>query len=265
MKKNLWGKVIGSFLGFALAGPAGGIFGFIVGHVHDSRRESEFDQTWASMGAYEEFTGSVEQAVFTMGVIVLGAKMAKADGRVTREEVAAFKRVFKVNPEQEDFVARLFNRARRNADGFEPYAAQLAHVFKTNAVVLEQILSGLFLVAAADSVGLSQAEINFLKRVSAIFGFSDDQFYRIATRVGVRLPEDLKPKEAHEENYEILGVTPKATADEIKSAYRALIREHHPDKLVAQGMPPEFIAMATEKMKRINVAYDAVCKQREIH
>jgi DnaJ like chaperone protein len=195
-----------------------------------------------------------------MGVVVLGAKMAKADGRVNREEIEAFKRVFHIAAAQEAAVGALFDRARLSAEGFEPYAFQLARVFHANPTVLEEILSGLFMIAAADSAGLSSAEIVFLKRVAFIFGFGSEDFARIAAMSGVRMPERERPVRPTIEAFAILGIAETAEPDTIKAAYRALIREHHPDKLMAQGMPPEFVATATEKMKRINAAYDAVCK-----
>jgi DnaJ like chaperone protein len=263
---GIWGKVIGAFLGFALGGgPIGAIFGIIIGHIYDSRREHITVNPWAHMSApYDDFAGSTQQAAFTVGVIVLGAKMAKADGRVTREEIEAFKRVFQVSPTHEEAVGKLFNQARRHSGGFEPYAFRLAQVFRHNPAVLEQVLGGLFIIAASDSSGLSPAELKFLRNVSVIFGFGTDTFARIAARSGVELPESQRPKTPLEDAYAILGVKAAVTDDEVKTAYRALIREHHPDGLVAQGMPPEFIAVATEKMKRINVAYDTVCKTRGI-
>jgi DnaJ like chaperone protein len=199
-----------------------------------------------------------------MGVIVLSAKMARSDGRVTREEINAFKRAFNIKPYQEDTIGRLFNRARLSADGFEPYAIRMANVFHNKPSVLEAVLSGLFVIGAADSTGLSPAEIVFLKKVSFLFGFSDEDFARIAARSGVRLPESEMPCPETQGAFVLLGVAETATAAEIKTAYHALIREHHPDKLMAQGMPPEFIAAATEKMKRINVAYDMVCKMKGV-
>ncbi len=261
--KPIAGKVMGSILGLAAAGPLGGALGFIIGHVHDLHRESGNDNAWSSLsGYYNDFAGNVQQATFTMGVIVLGAKMAKADGRVTRAEIAAFKRVFQVKPAQEAMIGRLFDQARQSAQGFEPYAFQLAQTFPRS--VLEEILGGLFIIAAADSAGLSPAEMQFLRRVGGIFNFDANDFSRAAARAGIHLPGTEKPRNETQESYAILGLREEASVEEIKIAYRALIREHHPDKLVAQGMPPEFIATANEKMKRINVAYDAVCKMRGI-
>ncbi len=259
--KRIWGKVVGGVLGLAAGGPLGAAVGFIVGHVHDIHAET--GGPWSNLSShYSDFAGNVQQATFTMGVIVLGAKMAKADGRVTRAEIEAFKRVFQVAPAQEAHVGRLFDKARESAQGFEPYAFQLAQVFPRS--VLEEILGGLFIIAAADSAGLSPAELRFLKRVAGIFNLNAHDFARVAIRSGVRLPQEEKPRDPAHESYTILGVRAETSNEDIKLAYRALIREHHPDKLVAQGMPPEFIATANEKMKRINVAYDTICKIKGI-
>jgi DnaJ like chaperone protein len=262
------GKVMGGLLGLLAGGPVGAAFGLVVGHMYDKRQESG-GNPWANLvDSYADFSGTVQQANFTIGVIVLGAKMAKADGRVTRAEIEAFKRVFNVSPAQENSVGRLFNRARTSATGFEPYAFQLAHTFRNNPVVLEQVLGGLFIIAASDSAGLSPAEIRFLKNVAGIFGFGEADFARIAARAGVPLPGGAgttpPPRDEARESYEILGVRAEASAEEIKVAYRALIREHHPDRLIAQGLPPEFVATASEKMKRINVAYDVICRIKGI-
>jgi len=263
--RKIWGKIVGSSLGFAAGGPLGAIVGFLIGHVHDlhGHMAEEGQNAWTSFAsAYQGFAGNVQQSAFTMGVIVLGAKMAKADGRVTRAEIAAFKRAFQVRPEQEAQIGRLFDQARQSAYGFEPYAFQLAQMFPHT--VLEEILGGLFIIAAADNAQLSPAEIAFLKRVAGIFNFDSAGFVRVAARAGVRMPSEAPARDESHEAYEILGIKATMTVEEIKSAYRTLIREHHPDKLVAQGMPPEFIATANEKMKRINVAYDVVCKARGI-
>ena len=258
MSDKIWGKVAGSVLGFAIGGPAGSFFGFIVGHAYDMRRDPPPGQSpWEKTMAETE-----RQSVFTMSVIALGAKLAKADGRVTRAEVEAFKRVFNVSPQQENSISHIYNNARRTVSGYEQYAQRLANAYRDNRVVLEDVLGSLFIIAAADSTNLAPSEIVFLKNVSAIFGFNGEDFYRIASRAGVRLPDSERPREREDENYTILGVRATVTDEELKIAYRTLIREHHPDKLQAQGLPPEFIATATEKLKRINVAYDVICKQR---
>ena len=258
--QNSWGKVIGGLLGLGFGGPLGAAVGVVVGHVYDTRPEGGAGLWWSS----GDLAASVEQSVFMMGVIVLGAKMAKADGRVTRAEIEAFKQVFQITPAQEAVVGRLFDRARQSADGFEPHAIRLAQAFRNNPTVLEEILGGLFIIAAADHAGLSTVEMTFLKRVAFIFGFGGEDFVLIAARAGIRFSSPEKQRNPLAESFSILGIPEVSNVDEIKVAYRALIREHHPDRLMAQGMPPECVATATEKMKRINAAYDAVCKAKGI-
>lgn len=263
-RQKPWGKIIGAILGLLIGGPWGAVIGLILGHLHDQQQEvnaEEWERMWGKNGKVDART---EQSVFTMGVIVLSAKMAKSDGRVTRAEIEAFKRVFRIAPEHENAVGEIFNRERTSAEGFEPYAFQLAHVYRRNSAVLEQILSGLFIIGAADRGGLSPAEVLFLKRVAFIFGFDAEDFVRIAARSGVKLPGEKPSRSPSVEAFSILGIAETATAEEAKLAYRALIRKHHPDRLIAAGMPPEFVATATEKMKRINVAYDTVCKLKGI-
>ncbi|NTU76838.1 MAG: DnaJ domain-containing protein [Alphaproteobacteria bacterium] len=203
----------------------------------------------------------LQKSTFSIGVIVLGAKMAKADGRVSRAEIAAFRRVFNIPDSKVAEVGELFDQARQTVSGYEPYAARLAQVFRHNPAVLEEVLTGLFLVGLADNAGLSPAKSNFLRRIAVIFGFNETDFVRIAARSGVRLPDQPTPTKKNED-YIVFGLSEKASDVEVKRTYRALIRKHHPDKLTAQGLPPELIAQATEKMKRLNAAYDRICKAR---
>ncbi len=240
----------------------GAFLGLILGQMYDERKDTAQRSTlWGRSGA---FSANVEQDTFTMGVIILGAKMAKCDGRVTPEEIEAFKRVFRVAPAQVEAVGALFDKARRSATGFEPYAISLARLFRSRPAVLEQILGGLFIIAAADRTGLTPAEMAFLQKVSTLFGFGPHDFNRIAARAGVHVRGKESACAPLKEAYVLLGVSENATNDQIKKAYRTLIREHHPDKLMAKGMPPAFVATATEKMKRFNAAYDAVCKAKGI-
>ncbi|MDD4617462.1 MAG: TerB family tellurite resistance protein [Alphaproteobacteria bacterium] len=260
------GRIIGSILGFCLNGPAGCVLGYFLGRSYDLQRKHA--DVWVTpQGGINSFAAYTEQSAFAIGVIVLSAKMARADGKVSRAEIQAFRRVFDIRHSRENVVGEIFNEARLSPDGFEPYAQRLAQIFGDRPSVLEGILGSLFVIAAADSP-LSEKEIVFLKAVSSIFGFNKAAFVRIAACSGVDLPGtrvDPPPApKVPDPNYIVLGISETATTAEIKSAYRSLIREHHPDRLVASGVPAEYIAAATEKMKRINAAYDAVCKQRGI-
>ena len=247
---SVWGKVIGGVAGFALGGPLGALIGAYAGHKMDRAREGESGYTDSS-GANQQ----TRQVAFTMAVIVLSAKMAKADGVVTREEVDAFKRVFHIPPEEMSCVGKLFDEAREDSQGFQPYAEQIAQMFAREPAVLEELLHGLFHIARADGV-VHPAELDFLARVSVIFGFSERDFERLRASYSTHQKADP---------YEILGVRNNASDSEVKTAYRKLIVENHPDKLMAQGLPQEFIDLANEKMVAINSAYDMIKKQRGLN
>ena len=250
---SIWGKIIGGVAGFALGGPLGALLGAIAGHAADMRIEQ------AEPAAPEEQAlddrSAQRQIAFTIAVIALGAKMAKSDGVVNRAEVAAFKEVFQVPPGELKNVARIFDQAKRDPAGFEPYAKQIARLFRKDHPVLEELLDGLFHIAKADG-RVHDAEIAYLRSVAEIFGFDEANFIRIRE-------SHLGPDKA--DPYTILGTNRMASNEEIKQAWRKLVRDTHPDKLMAQGLPHEFVELANEKLATINAAYDKVAKERGIH
>jgi DnaJ like chaperone protein len=193
------------------------------------------------------------RVTFTIAVIALGAKMAKADGEVTRDEVAAFNEVFSVPPGEEAHMRAIFDLARRSTHGFESYARQVGRLFADNRAVLEDLLGGLFHIALADGA-LCAAEDAYLHEVARIFGLDDTEYRRIrATHAG---PLHEEPEDPHA----VLGVALDASADEIRVAYHRLVRETHPDALISQGLPPELLERATARIARINAAHDRLVK-----
>lgn len=253
---SIWGKVIGGVAGFAVGGPLGALIGAVAGHAVDKIREEvhDFEQVTHRGGESGEGLGAAtKQVAFSVAVIVLSAKMAKADGVVTRAEIDAFKRTFRIPPNEMANVARIFDQAKRDASGFEPYALQIGMLFRNEPQVLEELLAGLFHIARADGE-VTPAELAFLRRVAEIFRLDRRSFERVRG-VFAGASESADP-------YQILGVARSASNSEIKAAYRKLIHENHPDKLIAQGMPQEFIDVANEKMAAINAAYDTIEKQR---
>jgi DnaJ like chaperone protein len=193
-----------------------------------------------------------KQVAFTMGVIALGAKMAKADGVVTRDEIAAFKEVFRIPLGEEQNVARLFNLAKQDIAGYDSYARQLHRLFHDDRQILCDVMDGLFHIAVADEY-LHPNEEHFLSNVAHVFGFSDQEYLAIKGRhyrCGLYDP------------YNILGASPKATDAELKSQYRKLVAENHPDMLIARGVPPEAIGIATKKLAAINAAYEEILEAR---
>ena len=242
---NIWGTVVGGVAGFAIGGPLGAVIGTLAGHVLDRARG-------ARLGAQDT---EAKQIAFTAAVVVLGAKMAKADGVVTPAEIQTFKQIFHIPREHMEGVGRLFNEAKREASGYEPYAHQIATMFSRSPAVKEELLHALFEIAKADGV-IHPKELEFMDRVGHIFGFGEETLARI--RAGARGPGESDP-------YATLGVSQQATSAEVKSAWRKLTRENHPDTLIAQGMPQEFIDLATEKMATINAAYDRIARERGIN
>ncbi|WP_341364709.1 TerB family tellurite resistance protein [Thalassospira sp. SN3W] len=255
---SIWGKIIGGTAGFALGGPLGAILGAAAGHVVDRIKHNI---RTARIGGYSgstqgSFPGGQDarQVAFATAVVVLSAKMAKVDGVVSRDEINAFKRVFHIPPGEEKNVGRLFDMARKSSDGFEPYARQIALLFRGERALLEGILEALYQIAMADGA-LHPAEKDFLHKVATIFGFADIDFDRV--HHAYTSPGGPDP-------YEQLGLGRDASDDDLKAAHRKLSRENHPDTLIAKGMPPEFIEQANHKMARINAAWDQIRKERNI-
>lgn len=252
---GIWGKVIGGVAGMAMGGPLGALMGATAGHAVD-RMRAEAASSRIGRGGFGStaFGTAAEHArgvAFTVAVVALSAKMAKADGAVRREEIDAFKTLFRIPPEEMAGIGRLFDQARVSSDGFEDYASEIADLFADSPEVLEELLDALFFIALSDGE-LNESERLFLSSVAAIFGLSDRDFNRVHASHDTR----------ESDSYTVLGVTRASSNDEIKAAYRRLIRENHPDTLIAKGMPQEFIEVATRKMAAINAAYDHVASER---
>ena len=191
-----------------------------------------------------------KSVAFTIGMIALGAKMAKADGVVTDDEVQAFSQVFHVPEKDRPAVERVFNLAKQDVAGFESYALQVAKLFKFKSSVLESVLDGLFHIAKADGV-VHENELLYLESVAEIFGFAKVDFSRIRSR-HVSLKDDP---------YEVLGLEPGIGFAQIKSRYKSLVKELHPDRQIAAGVPAEMVKLATDRLSRINDAYGILEKE----
>jgi DnaJ like chaperone protein len=193
------------------------------------------------------------RVAFSIALIALSAKMAKADGIVSPNEVRAFHEIFSVPREEMRNVTRLYNIAKQDVAGFEAYARQMAGLCGSghaNCPMLEDILDGLFHIAKADGV-LHEREHAFLERVAEIFSISETRFEQIRSRHVVLSDGGVDP-------YLTLGVTADTPFSEIKRRYRQLVAESHPDRLIARGVPPEFLAIANTRMAALNVAFEQI-------
>ncbi|MCB1382329.1 MAG: DnaJ family molecular chaperone [Notoacmeibacter sp.] len=191
---------------------------------------------------------------FSVAMIALSAKMAKADGVVTQDEIRAFHEIFHVPDGERRNVARLYDIARQDVAGYEAYAQRMTNLCgsgEPGCPVMEDILDGLFHIAKADGV-LHDREVHFLQNVSSIFGFDEHGFRRIMARHA-----DLGDADP----YVVLGLERGATFEAVRKRYRELVKENHPDKLVAHGMPEEFMVIAHDRIAAINTAFAAIQKE----
>ena len=194
-----------------------------------------------------------KDAAFTLALIALSAKMAVSDGVVTASELRAFHRTVDIPPGIEEQVDRVFRLAQQDVAGYEAYARKVRRFFATSPDTLEHVLDGLFYIASADGF-VHEDELAYLKSVSDIFGFDDARFEQIAAQ-HVVLDTGADP-------YVVLGLMPGADPAEVKRVYRSLVAEHHPDRLIAKGVPEELIGIATARMAAINHAYAKIIKPR---
>jgi DnaJ like chaperone protein len=190
-------------------------------------------------------------AAFTLSLIALSAKMAVSDGVVTASELRAFQKTVEIPSGIEEQVDRLFRMAQRDVAGYESYARKIGRFFHEQPETLEHVLDGLFYIASADGM-IHEAELDYLKVVSDIFGFDDARFEQLASQ-HVYFDNSTDP-------YLVLGLAPDADRDEVRRVYRLLVAEHHPDRLIAKGVPEELLDMATARMAAINNAYGRIMK-----
>lgn len=205
------------------------------------------DRLAAIVGARRPATPPEKSVAFTIAVIALGAKLAKADGAVARSEVAAFRRVFIIPRAEEKNAARVFDLARQDVAGFDAWARRIAAMFPPGDPVLADVVEGLFIIAVADT-DLHEAETIFIDEVARIFGLPPAQVAAIRARHDRRQGCP---------SCEVLGVTADTPLPEARKRWRDLIRENHPDRAIARGLPPEAIRLAEARTRALNEAWDA--------
>jgi DnaJ like chaperone protein len=190
---------------------------------------------------------------FTIAVIALGAKMAKADGQVTRDEVSAFRRVFTIPKADEAAAARVFDLARQDVAGFDAYARKIGAMFgPKDRDVLIDLMGGLFHIAMADGA-FHPSEDAFLRAVADIFGLGERCYRALrAQHVADTAPDPM----------DVLGLAPDATLAEARAAWRQAVKRNHPDKAIARGLPPEAIKLAEERLRAVNAAWEELSSQR---
>jgi DnaJ like chaperone protein len=238
---SIWGSLIGGFVGFSFAGPIGALIGSMIGGRISSARRSGFQRGFA-----------LPQQVFAIALIILTAKLAKADGQVSKEELIAVKNKLKIPEHEIDQVGKIFNKAKEDSLGYEPYAQQIAQIYRNNPAVLDEVINILFYIAESDGK-VSKSEIALIRNIAKIFGINQGQFESI--RESRKGSDKLNP-------YIVLGCNSKDDFATIRKKYLKLSKEHHPDVLVNKGVPSEVIEESKKKMRAINSAYDQIEKMK---
>ena len=236
---SIWGSLLGGVIGFSLGGPFGALLGsFLGGKISNISSSNTFGNQQNS------------QQIFALSLIILSAKLSKADGRVSKEELIAVKDKLQIPDSEIDQVAKIFNRAKDESTGYEPYAKQISEIFKGNQNVLEEVINILFYIAEADG-HVSNEEESMIANIAFIFGLSQNQYESIKeTR---KSSDKLNP-------YIVLESQPTDDLKSIRKKYIKLSKEHHPDLLISKGVPIEVINESKNKMRAINAAWDQIQK-----
>tara|TARA_Y100001970_G_scaffold235163_1_gene293974 strand:- start:1378 stop:2103 length:726 start_codon:yes stop_codon:yes gene_type:complete len=235
----IWGSLIGGMIGFSLGGPFGMLLGSLIGGKI-SRAKAR-----AGFGSFAQ-----PQQIFALALIVLSAKLSKADGQVSKEELVAVKDKLKIPENELDQVGKIFNKAKEESTGYEPYAKQIAQIYNGNINVLEEVINILFYIAEADG-NISKSELIMIENIAKIFGLNKTQFNSI--KESRKSSDKLNP-------YIVLESKPDDALGVIRKRYLKLSKEHHPDLLMSKGVPQEVIDESKAKMRAINSAWDQVQK-----
>ena len=238
---SIWGSLIGGMVGFSLGGPFGMLLGSLIGGKISRARSGSA----RNFGAFAQ-----PQQIFALSLIVLSAKLSKADGQVSKEELIAVRDKLKIPDNEIEQVGKIFNKAKEESTGYEPYAQQVSQIYKSNPNVLEEVINILFYIAEADG-NISQSEMNMIQHIAEIFGLNNTQFNSI--KESRKSSDKLNP-------YIVLGCNPDDNLQNIRKKYLKLSKEHHPDLLISKGVPQEVIEESKKKMRSINSAWDQIQK-----
>ena len=235
----IWGSLIGGMIGLSLGGPFGMLLGSLIGgKISRAKSRSGF-------GSFAQ-----PQQIFALSLIILSAKLSKADGQVSKEELVDVKDKLRIPENEIDQVGKIFNKAKEESKGYEPYAKQISQIYKGNINVLEEVINILFYIAEADG-NVSETELKMIEHIAQIFGLNEIQINSI--KESRKSSDKLNP-------YIVLESKPDDDLQIIRKKYLKLSKEHHPDLLINKGVPQEVIEESKRKMRVINVAWNQVQK-----
>ena len=236
---SIWGSLIGGMIGLSLGGPIGMLLGSILGGKISRAR---------ARGGFRDIGQS--QRIFALSLIILSAKLSKADGQVSREELIAVKDKLKIPENELDEVGKVFNKAKQESAGYEPYAQQIAQFYKGNLNVLEEVINVLFYIAESDG-HVSDEEEKMIENIAYIFGLTQAQYLSI---------KESRKSSDKQNPYMVLESSPNDDLQTIRKRYLKLSKEHHPDLLLSKGVPNEVIEESKKTMRSINSAWDQIQK-----
>ncbi len=245
------GKVIGGTIGFAIGGPLGAIAGAVFGHGFDKNEAKYLYEDPSRLSQSEE-----SQFTFFVASFSMLAKLTKVDGRISREEIASIERFMiqdlGLNAASRKIAIDIFRAATNSHETFEDYAVQFYSVFRYEPQIIELMIDILLRVAVADA-GLNANEERLILSAVRIFHFSEQAYHRVKSRY---------VKSESNQLYDILKSDKNDPDHVIKSNYRKLVSEYHPDKIASKGLPEEFNQLAEKKFREIQQAYESVKKER---
>ena len=239
---SIWGTLIGGMLGFTIGGPIGALLGSFLGSKFSGGKVKSIN-----------FSNENSQQIFALALIILSAKISKADGVVTKDELLAIKEKLNIPDSEIDNVSKVFNVAKQDVLGFEPYAQQISQIYSKNKTALVEVLNILLYIAEADGE-VSKPEIKMIREIGFIFNLSDIEINSLFE--SRKSSEKLNP-------YIVLGVKPSDDIKEIRKKYINLSKTYHPDLLINKGVPEEVIEKSKEKMRIINNAWDQIQKLKK--
>lgn len=249
------GKMIGAAIGFFWLGPLGALIGCFIGHQFDKSEKTFFWNTKSY--DWDEWQASRNEAnvAFFVSVFSMLAKMAKADGRVSEAEIRSVESFMEqqlhLDEKGREFAINIFRSAVNSPEPFENFARQFYYRFQYDPELLEMMVDMLLRVGYADGE-MTRAEEEIAYSAALIFGISSSSFEFMKSRYG----------RVTKKTYSVLGLDENASDPDIKSRYRKLVHEYHPDKLAAKGVPDEFAKYARERFGEIQSAYEEIRKER---
>ncbi|MGH8584357.1 MAG: co-chaperone DjlA [Gammaproteobacteria bacterium] len=261
-----WGKILGGAFGYLLGGPLGAALGAAMGHNFDRGMAGNFEPVREGPAGHHE---GVQGAFFTATFAVMG-HLGKIDGRVTHSEIDVARRVMArmdLNPMQVEAAKRLFDQGKSPDFPLQAVLAQLRSAIGQRRNLLFMFIEIQLTLACADGA-INPAERRLLLEICNRLGVPERVYRELEAMANAQARHEERAESRGaasldlEQAYALLNVQPGASDAEVKKSYRRLMSRHHPDKLVANGLPEEMITIATEKTREIRAAYEKIREAR---